>query len=242
VLIVDWDLEAPGLESFFFEAPQTSSLPGGDPPLDQGAAIRSRLGLIDMLQSYTQMHARLPLAVSPDIQAKSASPVNIAEVLDEHLPPMADFVTPIHSIGGGLWLLSAGWRQDRFPEYARAVQNFDWDGFYSSFSGEDYFEWMRRQFSSLADVIFIDSRTGVTEMGGVCARQLADVVVSFCAPNYQNLDGVAKMMRSFRSNEVLKKRNNRPIELLVVPTRVDISELDRLAKFKEWFHSEIETQ
>jgi predicted acylesterase/phospholipase RssA len=249
VLIVDWDLEAPGLESFFFEAPQTPASSDKDQSADEGAAVRSRLGLIDMLQSYRQMYARLPLTASPSAKGETPlSPVpaiDVGKVFDEHLPPMSDYVTPIHAgnaSGAGLWLLSAGWRQNRFPEYARAVQNFDWDEFYNSFSGEAYFEWMRRQFSSLADVILIDSRTGVTEMGGVCARQLADVVLSFCAPNFQNLDGVSKMMRSFRSSEVLEARNNRPIELLVVPTRVDNSELDRLGNFKEWFHSQIETQ
>ena len=249
VLIVDWDLEAPGLESFFYE-------PAGEgvttDQSDEAAAVRSRLGLIDMLLSYKQMYRRLPLAALPAADSRagklSTDPVarqtvNVDKVLDEHLPPLNDFVTPIHrdSSGRALWLLSAGWRQNRFSEYSRAVQSFNWDEFYGAFSGEAYFEWMRRQFNALVDVVLIDSRTGVTEMGGVCARQLADVVVSFCAPNFQNVDGVAKMVQSFRSSAVLAARKNRPIETLVIPTRIQNSELVLLGKFKELFHAQIET-
>src|SRR5205085_1414822 len=138
VLVVDWDLEAPGLESFFFEAPQTPASSEKERSADEGAAVRARLGLIDMLQSYKQMYARLPLVAAPSVKIDTllspAPPVDVDTVLDEHLPPMSDYVTPIHgdTSGAGLWLLSAGWRQNRFPEYARAVQNFDWDGFLPS--------------------------------------------------------------------------------------------------------------
>ena len=36
-------------------------------------------------------------------------------------------------------------------------------------------------------------RTGVPDMSGVCTRQLADVIVVFCAPNDQNPGGVETM-------------------------------------------------
>lgn len=252
VLIVDWDLEAPGLESFFFEP----GAPDQDGGKDGATSIRSRLGVIDLLLSYKQVHPRLPLLVSPSPalleSGKPAAPIaleraDIGKVLDEYLPPLTDFLTPIHlksSDGGAqgeLWLLSAGWRQDRFAEYAHAVQSFDWDDFYQSFDGEAYFDWMRRQFAGF-DVVLIDSRTGVTEMGGVCARHLADVVVSFCAPNFQNVDGVVRMVRSFRSPEVIAARKQRTLETLVVPTRVELTESDRLQRFKDIFHAQVESQ
>ena len=57
--------------------------------------------------------------------------------------------------------------------YALAVQGFDWSDFYARFAGEAYFEWLRRSLidDELADVVLVDSRTGVTEMAGVCPRQ-----------------------------------------------------------------------
>jgi predicted acylesterase/phospholipase RssA len=249
VLIVDWDLEAPGLESFFFEPKETSK----EETVDEAGSIRSRLGVIDMLLSYKQIYPRLPLAApppsSPSGNSKASdsitdAPVDVGKILDEYLPPLSDFVTPIRSptgtdSSGELWLLGAGWRQNRFADYARAVQSFDWDGFYRSFDGEAYFDWMRRQFSGF-DVVLIDSRTGVTEMGGVCARQLADVVVSFCAPNFQNIDGVARMVRSFNSSEVIEARKNRPVDTVVVPARIELTESHLLERFQELFYEQVE--
>ena len=138
----------------------------------------------------------------------------LLEMLDDNLPAFSTMLFPIlegrSSENGtdpdprrasdderppGLWLLSAGWRLDeRFTSYAQNVQGFDWSGFYNSYQGEAYFEWMRKQLNAFADIVLIDSRTGVTEMGGVCTRQLADVVVSFVAPNGQNLKGVATFL------------------------------------------------
>lgn len=63
------------------------------------------------------------------------------------------------------------------------MQGFSWEDFYASYRGKDFFDWLRSKLTSLAEVVLIDSRTGVTEMGGVCTRQMADVVVSLTAPN-----------------------------------------------------------
>jgi tetratricopeptide (TPR) repeat protein len=107
---------------------------------------------------------------------------------------------------------------------------------------------MRRQLNSeeLADVVLIDSRTGLTEMGGVCTRQLADVVVSFAAPNIQNLMGVVRMAASFKKKDVLEARNRlekagatRPLEVVAVPTRIDQSENDLMLAFKAKFFEQL---
>ncbi len=84
--------------------------------------------------------------------------------------------------------------KDQFSAYAQAVQTFDWSDRYADYQGELYFDWLRRQLltQNQIDIVLIDSRTGVTEMGGVCTRQMADVVVSFCVPNAQNLSGVER--------------------------------------------------
>src|SRR5215470_9373750 len=47
VVMIDWDLEAPGLENFFLHAPEELEL------------IRSQLGLIDMLMAYKRLFPRL---------------------------------------------------------------------------------------------------------------------------------------------------------------------------------------
>jgi len=50
VVMIDWDLEAPGLENFFYDDPE------------QIETIRSQLGIIDLLTSYKRAFPRLPLS------------------------------------------------------------------------------------------------------------------------------------------------------------------------------------
>ena len=219
VVMIDWDLEAPGLENFFFIS---------EKELEN---VRCQLGLIDMLTAYKRRFPRLL------ISANETDSKKVMTILEANLQPIKDMLYPIYledndnreKSSGKLSLIPAGLRYgDHFSSYSQTVQSFDWNDFYTSFQGEAYFEWMRSQLLSndLADVVLIDSRTGVTEMGGVCTRQLADVVVSFCVPNTQNITGVATMVKSFQREELLQFRKNRSLEVVVVPTRLDSSEID----------------
>jgi tetratricopeptide (TPR) repeat protein len=247
VVIIDWDLEAPGLENFFYKTE------------DGIEAVRSQLGLIDMLMAYKRIFPRLripeaepaPVTKSKTSEPKSvpdAGPNDWAQLLRDNLPPITDALYPIRvqntsvGKGGELKLLPAGWRSgDRFPAYAQAVQSFDWTEFYAAYEGESYFNWMREQLlqPQVADVVLIDSRTGVTEMGGVCTRQLADIVVSFCVPNSGNLTGVQMMAKSFTRQEIVEKRQ-RPLEVVVVPSRIDISEVNDRLEFETTFRATLD--
>src|ERR1700739_4801894 len=97
VLMIDWDLEAPGLESFFFGPDDAGSLD-----------VRSRVGLIDYLDKYRRDYdARRPRAKFSDVV--------------EGVRPLEKLLAPIHPpvpnnpTGGELWLLPAGWRASRKP-------------------------------------------------------------------------------------------------------------------------------
>ena len=242
VVIIDWDLEAPGIESYFYHSADDLEL------------VRSQLGLIDMLMAYKRAFPRLSFnkerSGEKTVETQGPSVEAIIAELQHKLPPVADALYPIHapdttngSRSPALWLLPAGWRAgERFSVYAQAVQGFDWSDFYTSYQGEAYFEWLRSQLvdPDLADVVLIDSRTGVTEMGGVCTRQMADAVVSFCVPNVQNLSGVETMMRSFTRTELVQKRN-RDISVIVVPTRIDVSELDARNHFEKEFRHRLDS-
>jgi predicted acylesterase/phospholipase RssA/CO dehydrogenase nickel-insertion accessory protein CooC1 len=239
VLMVDWDLEAPGLEAFF----ESKTADGKGPAPGEGA--EGRPGVIDMLLQYKRVHPRLPLPVRPRAGDKrEGAPARDAlAVLDEHLSPIRGMLYAVYASAegreGSLYLLPAGLRAgDNFADYARAVQSFDWADFYELFHGEAYFNWLRKQLGTVADVVLIDARTGVTEMGGVCARQLADVVVSFCAPNDQNLKGVRTMVRSFLRKDVEQVRLA-PLEVVLVPARVDRQDSQQFEQFEQEFNGEL---
>ncbi len=222
VVMIDWDLEAPGLESFF--ATDSADF----------EAMRAKLGLIDVIATYKELFPSLPRPMARPADAREGRRVALRpfiSILNDALPPIAHTLIPIRApsseVAGRLSLLSAGCRSEsRFDGYAQTVQQFDWEEFYAKYEGEAYFEWLRGQLLSgdVADIVLIDSRTGVAEMSGVCTRQLADVVVMLSAPNDQNLNGVAAMAKSFTRDDVVAARDGRSIELLPVPARVDISE------------------
>jgi HEAT repeat protein/cellulose biosynthesis protein BcsQ len=211
VLVIDWDLEAPGMERYFFSEPDIEK-------------VLEKPGVIDMLQGYKNQMSQ-ELQISED---ENTLPFETPDqfFVDIHSNPSEE---------GRLWLIPAGRRsKDHFAEYAYKVRTFDWQGFYDNWEGELYFDWLHQQFEQAADVVLIDSRTGVTEMGGVCTYQFADVIVMFCAANQQNLEGTYRMLLDFKDPRVEKLRN-RPLDVLVVPARIENGESDFLNEFQERF-------
>jgi len=168
-LIVDFDLEEPGLERFF--------------PVDIPAA-RQNPGLLDLLISYKQAMSQPVGRSARDFQK-----------LEQYL------FTVYYGLpgGGSLHLLPAGVRGDeeQLSNYAYRLRTFDWQEFYFDWGGELFFQWLAREIDRRYDVALIDSRTGVTEMGGICAYQLADSLLMFCA---------RQMSRAERERVVIVRR------------------------------------
>jgi WD40 repeat protein len=249
VVMIDWDLEAPGLESYFYSTEEQLEL------------VYSQIGLIDLLTAYKRQYVSLSVSAEgtqdqtildeemttnvplEPSSAEGTQDQTFLNILQKHLPPLSLALYPIYPLNSSdgttsraLWLIPAGLRAGgRISLYSQMVQSFDWADFYARFRGELYFEWLRFQLESLADVVLIDSRTGVTEMSGVCTRQLADVVISFCAPNLQSIAGVEMMVESFLREDVLALRKGRSLDMVVVPARLDNSEQDAKNQFREQF-------
>ncbi len=227
VLMVDFDLEAPGLERYFNIANAQFTT----------TEILGKRGIIDLLVSYKQM-CILPKMIEDNSVNQDDSEGASRLVVE----PLEDFCVPIYEKqqnGGELFLLPAGRRSgDYFKKYAENVQGFDWQDFYINWEGERFFEWFRESIDSFADVVLIDSRTGITEMSGICTHQLADVVVMFVAANQQNLDGTLKIATSLSNKDLIKNgRKGRELFLLPVPSRIDGFEAESLDEFAELFNS-----
>jgi cellulose biosynthesis protein BcsQ len=227
VLMIDFDLEAPGLERYFNVSNAQSTT----------TEILGKRGVIDLLVSYKQM-CSLPKMV----QENAVQQNNGEEVSRLIVEPLEDFCVRIYQenqSGGELFLIPAGRRSgDYFKKYAENVQSFDWQDFYINWEGERFFEWFRESVNSFADVVLIDSRTGITEMGGICTHQLADVVLMFVGANQQNLDGTLKMATSLSNKDLIKNgRKGRKLSLLPIPSRIDSFEAESLDEFAKSFKS-----
>ncbi|MGB0385940.1 MAG: KGGVGR-motif variant AAA ATPase [Ardenticatenaceae bacterium] len=220
VLMIDWDLEAPGLERYF--------------PVDS-LNIPEKPGLMDMLLDYkSRMAQELNEGVSLELGDPRKYLVDIYPTKGGSVQEVTN--APNSTAKGKLWLLPAGKRSKReFGDYVKMVLSFDWDEFYHYWEGELYFDWLRKQFEEIADIVLIDSRTGVTEMGGVCTHQMADTVVAFCAPNRQNIEGTYEMVQNLTNKQLQDLRYGRALNVLVIPARVERAESELLDQFHDQF-------
>jgi cellulose biosynthesis protein BcsQ len=206
-LLIDWDLEAPGLERYFEQRYRLNLQDVNDRP-----------GLCDMIKAYVQNISQPPPEDEDELP----------------YPPISDYLYKLDAQGeASLLLMHAGRRVEGKPwqDYASFVQNFDWADFYKECEGGLFFEWFRTQLEEMADVILIDSRTGVTEMGGVAAQHMSDVVVLICGSNRQNIENTARMGLNFISEGVRKVRGGRPLDIIVAPARIDDADSEGFGAF-----------
>lgn len=174
VLVVDWDLEAPGLEHFFFKAQQLE-------------AIRQRPGLIDLLAKLEQA-------------PKDKSIENEWKGFLVEVQPKAN--TQLH-------LLTAG---ARGGEYFRSVRELDIKSFYEQGNGGYIVERLRSSWKSNFDFILIDSRTGITDIGGICTIQLPDVLAVVFTTTEQSLCGAVEV-----ANKAAVERQKMPFDRSLMP-------------------------
>jgi len=223
VVVCDFDLEAPGLERYFFDQAA------------QSQAWKSKPGIIDLLDKYKRSLIQSPANARDSSELPSLdSPSKYAVRVDEKRRET-----------GSIRLLTAGMRASPVDtsgpgpaemSYERRVQDFAWSDFYDQWAGGAYLEFFRQDLLSEADIVLIDSRTGVTEHGGVCTHHLADLVVLLSAPNDLNLEGALWMAESLSRPELVKLRNDRPILVLPVAARVEqTSQKEELADFQHRF-------
>ena len=187
VLMVDFDLEAPGLDTYPFKRPQ-----GG------------ALGIVDLIHTYLQKRE------VPDVSSYLYETSFSGQVT------------------GNLWLMPAG-RQD--SEYDMKFKSIDWSDFYENQDGFLFFEDLKIQWHNLLrpDYVLIDSRTGHTDIGGICTRQLPDAVVAMFFPNEQNLRGLKPVVSGIRGEATgpLKKAISLHFVLANMP---DIDDDDPIAQ------------
>lgn len=156
VLTVDFDLEAPGLDTFQLNLTR-----------------RKKNGIVDYVKQY------LDNDVVPEIDA-----FLYQAKFSEKYP-------------GELWVMPAGYRD---VEYHGRLNSISWRNLYDHRDGYLLLANLKAQWESHLnpDYVLIDSRTGHTDVGGICTRQLPDAVVVLYFPNKQNLRGLTTVVQKIR--------------------------------------------
>ena len=228
VIVCDWDLEAPGLERYFEEDPARL------------AELRAKPGVIDLIAEYKDTLTHPMAAASREAELRPAA--GFERVGDINLRQPHTWAEPLardtKMTKGTIRFLPAGRRDGEWEaRYDKAVTGMDWAEFYEKWDGGTYFEFFREDLNKHADIVLIDSRTGVTELGGICTHHLADLVLVFTAANDQNLEGAKRMIASLTRPEVRAYREERALGILPIASRVDTrSEEGEVMKFKRRFN------
>ena len=122
------------------------------------------------------------------------------------VPPVSDYIvdaTP-KSCRGHLSVMSAGAVDGTYGQRLNAI---DWGLLYAARDGYVMFEDVRAQWQATDfDYVLLDSRTGFTDVGGICTRHLPDAVVSLCRPDDQSLGGTAQMAEAIRAEVPTPRR------------------------------------
>ena len=191
-LIIDWDLEAPGLENFFKAYIN----------IDEA---RAKQGLIDILSNA---------AVNEREKTQWQDCLLSIQIKNED----ASLFT-----SDKLFMITSG-RVDE--DYYKKVRNFDFDDFYSNHNGGNIIERFRLEWKEKFDFVLIDSRTGVTDIGGVCTIQMPDLLVLLFTPTDQGFDGIRNVAAKVAESRLGLPEERMDLRTLPVPTRMVSSERD----------------
>ena len=105
--------------------------------------------------------------------------------------------------------------------YAELISRFNWVEFYEQYSG--IIESFRNLVASKYAYVLIDSRTGFTDVSGVCTMLLPEKLVTVFTPNRQSLSGVLDLTR--RATEYRCSSNDfRPLSVFPLPSRIENAE------------------
>ena len=163
VLVLDWDLEAPGLHRYF--APFLSE------------SFAQAEGLIEFFSSY---------------QRAATSPLESVQTTEPWYSAYADlrrYSEPVDwpfEKAGFIEVVGAG-RQDN--TYAHRVTSFDWNHFYEVLGGGAFLDETVKKARQNFDYVLIDSRTGISDTSGICSIHLPDTLVALFTLNDQSIEG-----------------------------------------------------
>ena len=176
VLLIDFDLESPGIDTFEIFRPR-----------------ESHPGVVEYVSSF------MSTKTAPDVKDYIYEALGVGQK------------------GGRLWVMPAGKGDE---EYSQKLSRISWQRLYDELDGFLMFEDVKAQWKKYfePDYVLIDSRTGHTDIEGICTRQLPDAVVILFFPNEQNLAGLKTTVSSIRSEDELRKEI--PIKLHYVMSNV----------------------
>lgn len=201
VLIVDFDLEACGIEHFF-----------NNDIVRLSKTRKETLGVIDLIhlnrdKKTADWRENLIKASSPFLRGTDIS------------------------------ILSAGKDDENFT---LKLQQLDWENLFKEHSLGSYFEELRNQWKAEFDFILLDSRTGITDIGGICTIHLPDIIVFLFTTNETSLFGCINVIKKVKEKRRLLAYDRSSLLTIPLPSRDEArTEYESSQKWKEIFASNL---
>lgn len=186
VLVMDWDLEAPGLHHYFRGIVESGDM----------ASLKEAEGVLDIVWEWRN---RIQDANDRADIERIFADFRSGEPFVKRIKP----IWPDNEFNddGRIDIITAGAAEIKTPkpiEYERALASFSWSDFLDQYAGGGLIDALRNWSSKTYDLILIDSRTGLADVAGICTMQLPDAVVLAFVLNRQNIEGAARVAWAIR--------------------------------------------
>lgn len=179
----------------------------------------------------------------------------LTELIQAHVdgtkPKWNDFLTAVRfpETDQPLQLMTAG-RQDE--SYINRMQGLDWSRLYEENHLGNFLEALRAEWKKEFDFVLIDSRTGITDIGGICTVQLPDLLVLLFTANKQSLVGSLDVVQRAKQAHSRLPFDRAKLLVLPVATRFEVRVEYELAQqwlktfatelgplYMEWAHRDV---
>ena len=212
ILMIDWDLEAPGLHRFFFQDSLFNSLTNKD--IKQlYRDVDEKPGLIDMFMTLNKSISEYDV-IDDTIVSQVLNQIKIN-----------DYIIPTSL--NNLYMLKAG----RFDEYySDKVNTFNWERLYDK--APSLIRLFSEELTKRYKYVLIDSRTGFTDISGICTMLLPQKLVLVFTPNRQSYTGIKNLI--IKATTYRRQSDDiRPLLVYPLPSRIEFSRDDLRAYWRD---------
>jgi hypothetical protein len=191
VLMIDWDLEGPGLHHYF---------PGAQPAAE-------RQGVLELFEACREQ-----------LQALGRAPADEARELADRVLDSLDWDSYLERVDDSrpLYLMRAGRFDDSYGERA---DRLDWDALFCACPAlfRSFAAHLTRRFAH----VLVDCRSGRSAATSVCTALLPDKMVGLFTPEPRSLEGLDGVVRRALDYRCSHEDEQRPLLVYPLPSPPD---------------------
>lgn len=208
ILLIDWDLEAPGLHRFFEQQ---------KPSQTEKDEFEQQPGLIDFWIDFKEELENKNQGVS-QLSREELRQIFQKINLKKYIQPIDLARLGYQKKAANISLMKAGLFD---ADYPGRVSRFNWEKLFDL--SPLVYEAFAEELADLFDYVLIDSRTGITDTSGICTMIMPEKLIVVFVPNQQSLTGISTLVKK-ALNYRKDSDDLRPLVVFPLPSRIENSE------------------